>query len=160
VKILRAEVANTVAADRFLEEIRIVTELSHPRLLPILDSGEWDGLLYYVTPFVERGSLRTRLERERQLPIADALAIVRDVADALADSGRIWGASVAPRARLWGAGRLVIVGSAAAALVAGAALALSARSRRAAEATLAQADSTRWLVASMSVTGVRTSPAE
>src|SRR6478736_3655619 len=62
VKILRAEVANTVASDRFLEEIRIVTALSHPRLLPILDSGAWEGLLFYVTPYVERGSLRARLE--------------------------------------------------------------------------------------------------
>jgi tetratricopeptide (TPR) repeat protein len=83
VKILHAEIANTVASNRFLEEIRIVTELSHPRLLPILDSGEWDGLLYHVTPYIEAGSLRTRLERERQLPIADALMLARDVADGL-----------------------------------------------------------------------------
>ena len=83
VKILHAEIANTVASNRFLEEIRIVTELSHPRLLPILDSGEWDGLLYHVTPYIEAGSLRTRLEREHQLPIADALTLARDVAEGL-----------------------------------------------------------------------------
>jgi tetratricopeptide (TPR) repeat protein len=83
VKILRAEIADTVASDRFLEEIRIVTPFAHSRLLPILDSGEWDGLLYYVAPYVQGGSLRARLDRERQLPIGEALAIVRDVADAL-----------------------------------------------------------------------------
>ena len=82
VKILRGEIADTVASDRFLEEIRIVTELSHPRLLPILDSGESDGVLYHVTPYVEAGSLRARLDAERQLPIADSLALVRDVAEA------------------------------------------------------------------------------
>jgi tetratricopeptide (TPR) repeat protein len=83
VKILRAEIANTVATDRFLEEIRIVTQLAHSRLLPILDSGEWEGLLYHVTPYIKAGSLRTRLDRERQLPIADALTLARDVAEGL-----------------------------------------------------------------------------
>ncbi|HEV7993120.1 MAG TPA: serine/threonine-protein kinase [Gemmatimonadaceae bacterium] len=84
VKILRDEIANTVASTRFLEEIRILTEFAHPNLLPILGSGEWDGLLYYVSPFIEGGSLRGRLDRERQLPIDDALRIVHDVAGALA----------------------------------------------------------------------------
>jgi serine/threonine-protein kinase len=84
VKILRPEIANTVASARFLEEIRIVTELTHPHLLPILGSGEWEGLLFYVTPFIADGSLRARLDREPQLPIDDALTIVKCVADALA----------------------------------------------------------------------------
>ena len=84
VKVLRPEIADTVASTRFLEEIRIVTELSHPHLLPILGSGEWKGLLYYVAPYIAEGSLRARLDRERQLPVDDALTIVKEVADALA----------------------------------------------------------------------------
>jgi eukaryotic-like serine/threonine-protein kinase len=83
VKVLRPEVAHTIASSRFLEEIRIDTELAHPHLLPVLGTGEFDGLLYYVTPHIAGGSLRARMDRERQMPVEFSLAIVSDVADAL-----------------------------------------------------------------------------
>jgi eukaryotic-like serine/threonine-protein kinase len=84
VKVLRSELAQSLGADRFLKEIAIAAQLTHPHVLPLHDSGEADGLLYYVMPFVEGESLRDRLRREHQLPVADALRILRDVADALA----------------------------------------------------------------------------
>ena len=82
-KVLRPELAAALGPDRFLREIEIVAGLSHPHILPLFDSGEADGFLYYVMPFVEGESLRDRLQREPQLPLSAALAIVRDVADAL-----------------------------------------------------------------------------
>jgi hypothetical protein len=84
IKILKPEVAHAVGAERFIEEILITARLQHPHLLAILDSGETEGLPFYVTPYLEGGSLRARLERERQLPLEDALSIAREVADALA----------------------------------------------------------------------------
>jgi len=72
-----------VGAERFLHEIRITAALDHPHILPLLDSGDADGLLYYVMPRVEGESLRERLERERRLTLEDALRITREVADAL-----------------------------------------------------------------------------
>ena len=72
------------AAERFLREIRLTAGLSHPNILPLLDSGDADGVPFYVMPFVEGESLRARLARERQLPIDDALRIAITVADALA----------------------------------------------------------------------------
>lgn len=83
VKVLRPELSAAVGPDRFLREIAFEARLQHPHILPLYDSGETDNLLYYVMPFVAGESLRDRLEREQQLPIADALAITRDVADAL-----------------------------------------------------------------------------
>jgi serine/threonine-protein kinase len=83
VKVLRPEIATAVGAERFLHEIRITAALDHPHILPLLDSGEADGLLYYVMPRVEGESLRERLERERRLPLGEALRITREVADAL-----------------------------------------------------------------------------
>ncbi len=83
VKVLRPELAAALGAERFLREIETTANLRHPHILPLYDSGEADGFLYYVMPFVEGESLRERLTRERQLPIADALAIAREVADAL-----------------------------------------------------------------------------
>src|SRR6476660_7483668 len=91
VKVLHPELAAAIGAERFLSEIRTTARLQHPHILPLLDSGEVaderDGssgrLLYYVMPFIAGETLRARLERERQLPIADALAIAREVADAL-----------------------------------------------------------------------------
>ena len=71
-------------ADRFLQEIKVVARLAHPNILPLHDSGQIDGFLYYVMPFVPGESLRQRLEREGALPIADALAIAGQVASALA----------------------------------------------------------------------------
>jgi serine/threonine-protein kinase len=82
-KVLRPELAATVGVDRFLREIRIAAQLSHPHILPLHDSGEVDGFLFYVMPFVEGHSLRERLTRERELPISEAVRILRDVVDAL-----------------------------------------------------------------------------
>jgi len=82
-KILRPELAAALGPERFLREIEIAAGLHHPHILPLYDSGDADGTLYYVMPFVEGESLRARLEREKQLPIADALRVAREVADAL-----------------------------------------------------------------------------
>ena len=84
VKVLRPDLAEAIGADRFLKEIRTTANLSHPHILPLHDSGEADGFLYYVMPFVEGESLRDRLGREGQLPVEDAVQIAREVADALA----------------------------------------------------------------------------
>ena len=83
VKVLRPELASEVGPSRFLTEIQIAARLHHPHLLPLYDSDQSDGLVYYVMPYIEGDSLRQRLLRERQLPIADALQIAREVADAL-----------------------------------------------------------------------------
>jgi tetratricopeptide (TPR) repeat protein/tRNA A-37 threonylcarbamoyl transferase component Bud32 len=84
VKVMRPELAATLAADRFLREIHIAAELQHPLIVPLYDSGGGpDGLLWYVMPYVEGETLRTRLLREKQLPIEEALAIARDAAEAL-----------------------------------------------------------------------------
>jgi eukaryotic-like serine/threonine-protein kinase len=72
-----------VGPERFLREIEIAASLAHPNILPVHDSGTADGLLYYVMPYVEGESLRHRLQREVQLPLEDALAIVREIGDAL-----------------------------------------------------------------------------
>ena len=84
VKVLRAELASALGAERFLREIRIAAQLQHPHILPLLDSGDVEGVLYYVMPFVQGESLRERLQREGQLPIGDAVRVLRDVTDALA----------------------------------------------------------------------------
>jgi tRNA A-37 threonylcarbamoyl transferase component Bud32/TolB-like protein len=84
VKVLRSELAATLGPERFLQEIRIAARLRHPHIVPLYDSGEADGLLYYVMPFVEGESLRDRMRRERQLAVDEALGIAREVADALA----------------------------------------------------------------------------
>jgi serine/threonine-protein kinase len=82
-KVLRPELAATLGADRFLAEIATTANLRHPHILPLFDSGDADGALFYVMPYVEGESLRSRLEREPQLPLADALGIALEVADAL-----------------------------------------------------------------------------
>jgi serine/threonine protein kinase len=84
--VLHPELAAALGGDRFLSEIKTTARLQHPHILPLLDSGEADGLLYYVMPFVAGETLRSRITRERQLPIADALRIAREVADALGDA--------------------------------------------------------------------------
>ncbi|MGH7703764.1 MAG: serine/threonine-protein kinase, partial [Gemmatimonadales bacterium] len=84
VKVLRPELSAALGADRFLREIEIAAALSHPHILPLHDSGEVEGFLYYVMPYVEGESLRDRLAREGELPIADAARYLRDVVDALA----------------------------------------------------------------------------
>ena len=84
IKVLHPELSQAVGAERFLREIEIAARLSHPHILPLHDSGEADGLLYYVMPFVDGESLRARLQRERQLPIDDAVRLLEEVASALA----------------------------------------------------------------------------
>src|SRR5436853_3234392 len=83
VKVLRPELAAVIGADRFLKEIKVTANLQHPHILGLIDSGEVDGLLYYVMPYVEGESLRDRLTHEKQLPIDDAVRITREVANAL-----------------------------------------------------------------------------
>jgi len=83
VKVLRPDVAATVGSGRFLEEIRIAANLKHPHIFPVHDSGDASGLLYYVMPFNEGESLRERLDRDGELPIADAMEILEEVVDAL-----------------------------------------------------------------------------
>ncbi|HTL06453.1 MAG TPA: protein kinase [Gemmatimonadales bacterium] len=83
IKVLHPELAAALGSERFLSEIKTTAKLQHPHILPLLDSGEAAGLLFYVMPYVSGETLRTRLERERQLPIADALRIAREAADAL-----------------------------------------------------------------------------
>jgi eukaryotic-like serine/threonine-protein kinase len=82
-KVLRPELAAVLGPDRFLREIELSARLTHPHILPLHDSGNAAGFLYYVMPYVEGESLRDRLNREKQLPLDDALQIAREVADAL-----------------------------------------------------------------------------
>ena len=82
-KLLRPELAASVGAERFLREIQVTAHLTHPNILPLLDSGRADEFLYYVTPYVEGESLRSRLNRQKQLPVDEALRLSRDVAGAL-----------------------------------------------------------------------------
>jgi serine/threonine protein kinase len=83
IKVLREDVAERMGAERFLREIRTTATLNHPHIVPLHDSGEADGIVYYVMPFVDGESLRDRLDREGQLPVADAVRIASDVASAL-----------------------------------------------------------------------------
>jgi serine/threonine-protein kinase len=83
IKVMRDEIAAAVGAQRFLEEIRVTASLQHPHVLPLYDSGSAGGLLWYVMPFADGETLRSRLERERRLPIEDALQIAREIAEAL-----------------------------------------------------------------------------
>src|SRR6188472_2633811 len=83
VKVLRPELAAVIGAERFLAEIKTTANLQHPHILPLFDSGAADGFLFYVMPYVEGESLRDRLNREKQLPVADAVRIASEVASAL-----------------------------------------------------------------------------
>jgi len=83
IKILRPELAAVIGAERFLTEIRTTANLQHPHILPLFDSGEADGFLYYVMPYVDGETLRDKLDREKQLGVEEAVRIARDVADAL-----------------------------------------------------------------------------
>src|SRR5438093_1396453 len=83
-KTLRPEIAIALGRERFLREIKLAARLQHPNILPVYDSGDAGGTLYYVMPYVEGESLRDRLDREPQLPVDDALQIAREVAEALA----------------------------------------------------------------------------
>ncbi|MBI3982112.1 MAG: protein kinase [Gemmatimonadetes bacterium] len=83
IKLFLPELSAVIGAERFLNEIKVTAHLQHPHILALYDSGSADGLLYYVMPYVEGESLRQRLDRERQLPIAEAVRIAREAADAL-----------------------------------------------------------------------------
>src|SRR5687767_20130 len=84
VKVMRPELAATLGADRFLREVEIAAQLSHPHILPVHDSGDAGGILYYVMPYVEGESLHERIRRETSLPVDEALRIAREVTEALA----------------------------------------------------------------------------
>src|SRR3954468_11441900 len=83
IKVLPPELAAGLSAERFHREIQLAASLQHPHIVPLLSAGEADGLLYYSMPLVEGESLRARLAREAELPVADAIRILRDIADAL-----------------------------------------------------------------------------
>lgn len=85
-KVLKPELAATLGPERFLREIRIAAQLQHPHILPVHDSGEAEGSLFYVMPYVEGESLADRLAREGELPISDSVRILTDVADALTEA--------------------------------------------------------------------------
>ena len=82
-KVLHPELAHAMGTDRFLREVETGARLVHPHVLPVFDSGEVDGLLWYTMPYIDGESLRDRLRRERQLPLDDAIRIATEVADAL-----------------------------------------------------------------------------
>jgi serine/threonine protein kinase len=88
-KVLRPELAASVGADRFLREIQIVARLTHPHILALHDSGEAGGFVYYVSPFIEGGSLRQAMERHGRMDAAQAIAIIEPVADALSYAHRM-----------------------------------------------------------------------
>jgi serine/threonine-protein kinase len=83
IKVLHPDLGAALGSERFLSEIKTTAKLQHPHILPLLDSGEADGLLYYVMPYVTGETLRQRIEREEQLPINAAITIAKEVADAL-----------------------------------------------------------------------------
>ncbi len=83
IKVLRPEIAAVLGPERFLREIAVAARLTHPHILPLHDSGQAGGSLYYVMPYIEGESLRDRLDREGQLPLEEAVRITREVASAL-----------------------------------------------------------------------------
>jgi eukaryotic-like serine/threonine-protein kinase len=89
IKVLHADLSHAVGAERFEREIKVAARLSHPHVLTLHDSGNANGLLYYIMPYVEGESLRDRIEREKILPIDEAVQIAREVADALAYAHRL-----------------------------------------------------------------------
>ena len=88
VKVLREELSASLGKERFLREIKVAAALQHPHILPLYDSGAADGLLFYVMPYVDGLSLRDKLTKEGELPIGDAVRILRDIADALSEAHR------------------------------------------------------------------------
>ncbi len=83
IKVLRPELAAVIGAERFLAEIKTTANLQHPHILPLFDSGEADGFLYFVMPYIEGETLRDRLDREKQLPVDEAVRVATAVANAL-----------------------------------------------------------------------------
>src|SRR2546426_10649831 len=86
IKVLKPELAAALGSERFLREIQIAARLNHPHILPLHDSGDADGVLYYVMPLVDGESLRDRLIREGQLPLEQALQITQEVGSALSNA--------------------------------------------------------------------------
>jgi serine/threonine protein kinase len=82
-KVLKPELAAVVGGERFLAEIETTANLTHPHILPLFDSGEVEGFLFYAMPYVEGESLRERLEKEKQLPVDESVRLVTDAAEAL-----------------------------------------------------------------------------
>ncbi len=85
-KVLRPELAAALGAERFLREIRLAAQLQHPHILPLHESGDADGFLYYVMPYVEGETLEERILREGALPLPEAVRTLREVIDALASA--------------------------------------------------------------------------
>jgi tRNA A-37 threonylcarbamoyl transferase component Bud32 len=83
IKVLRTDLAESLGSPRFLHEIKLTQALHHPRILPVLDSGEYDGQLYFVLPYMDGGTLRERLEHDPQLPLKEAVTIACTIAEAL-----------------------------------------------------------------------------
>ncbi|HXH28866.1 MAG TPA: serine/threonine-protein kinase, partial [Candidatus Polarisedimenticolia bacterium] len=83
IKVLRPELAAVLGADRFVQEIKTTAQLQHPHILPLFDSGDADGFLYYVMPYIQGETIRDKLNRETQFGIDDAVKITTEVADAL-----------------------------------------------------------------------------
>src|SRR5256884_4015694 len=110
IKVLRPGLAAALGPERFLREIDTAARLTHPHILPLHDSGEAEGFLFYVMPYVEGESLRDRLSREKQLPLGDALQIAREVADALsyAHSRDVVHRDIKPENILFEAGHAVV----------------------------------------------------
>jgi len=110
IKVLSPEVAHALGSERFLNEIEIAANLTHPNILPLFDSGQADGLLYYVMPYVEGDSLRGHLTRERRLPLEEVILIVGEVADALsyAHDRKLVHRDVKPENILFTAGHAVV----------------------------------------------------
>jgi len=88
VKVLPPELAAELSVERFRREIRLGARLRHPRIVPLLDAAETEGIVYYTMPYVEGESLRNRLDREKQLPVEEAVRLAREVADALGECER------------------------------------------------------------------------
>src|SRR5438105_3590476 len=110
IKVLKPELAAALGPERFLQEIEIAAGLTHPHILPLYDSGVATGLLYYVMPYVEGETLRNRLDRAGQLPLAEAVQITREVADALsyAHSHDVVHRDIKPENILFEAGHAIV----------------------------------------------------
>ena len=110
IKVLRPELAASLGADRFLQEIELTAKLQHPQILPLHEAGEADGFLYYVMPYIEGESLRDRLEREGTLPVEDAIKITDDIGAALsyADGRGVVHRDIKPENIMLTGGRAVV----------------------------------------------------